>query len=861
MENREFHDRLIDSLLKELIGGETPPDLKQRILDRADAGEMPFDFSKLAPARRSWARWVAPLAAAALVMASVGGFFMLNRFGPRLDFPANDPFARITKRVGQVQVDGNSITTGPGSYCRLDLKDGSVVASDENTAVDLSRNKTTGGLALEHKKGRAYVDLARQKSPLIASCGDSRIEVTGTRFLTGLSQGVFGVAVLDGEVNYLHEGRSANVTKGQIAAYRDNAIAVTSTPLPQDAVEWVGQLDLDAKALLADFEAAGLRQPVQGIPDSGTYRVLSGRWELGREDGGVTIRQTDPYSTDAMIIFGRPGWAKGVMAAKFRVTAIKGALPSVSVTLWEGDHSDSFGLRRQLPDLVKSGGWVELRVPFEVLPGDRMIVDQMSAWPEDASEKRVLYRFEKNPANSLPGRKRVACSIGVMTENCSVEFRDLRLEDGVPAGEAKPLVFYKFNEGKGNIVRDISGAGEPLDLTIQKPECVRWVANGLEINGSALLTSKTASKLAAAWRECGGLTIEFWGTTDRRTIPNQRYCTTKMVWRDGSSFVHSMHGVVPGGTGFYVVTFTRKGDGFVMGTFIEAGKFLSDKSFDAPIGKMVADSPFSLQIAPNDDQKAHPSVRSWMGKVYSVKVYKGALSVEEIKRHYEQERAGILDAAFVRRYVDGEVILQDDFEKGLDNWETVSAGDEFWRFGVRSPRFESAKDSRDVCIEQVKRRDGMSNALMIDGTKGLRGVRMRKSLTGLSFSVEYDLYQFAPPRGAKSSSFNTSFMDMTHVVKWTTVKPQSDVKFEDKWEHWRVEYVVSEQHLDTTSLYMKRYKDGELHSEAQLECQEVAAMPWASEAKACIDNVKIRELIWDEPGSTTASVLNTDKKN
>src|SRR5687767_150529 len=67
-----FHDRLIDRALAEVIGGETPPDLSERILAAESEGNhptaTPLTTPKAAHSRRWWAMAVAAML---LVGASV----------------------------------------------------------------------------------------------------------------------------------------------------------------------------------------------------------------------------------------------------------------------------------------------------------------------------------------------------------------------------------------------------------------------------------------------------------------------------------------------------------------------------------------------------------------------------------------------------------------------------------------------------------------------------------------------------------------------------------------------------------------------------------------------------------------------
>ena len=79
------------------------------------------------------------------------------------------------------------------------------------------------------------------------------------------------------------------------------------------------------------------------------------------------------------------------------------------------------------------------------------------------------------------------------------------------------LALYAF-DGDGNVVRDRSGVGEPLDLTIETPAAVRRTPGGLEVTGEARIAGDgPATKIIDAVRATGGVTIEAWLTPAEKT--------------------------------------------------------------------------------------------------------------------------------------------------------------------------------------------------------------------------------------------------------------------------------------------------------------------------------------------------------
>ncbi len=75
-----------------------------------------------------------------------------------------------------------------------------------------------------------------------------------------------------------------------------------------------------------------------------------------------------------------------------------------------------------------------------------------------------------------------------------------------------PLALYTFAEGAGNVVRDVSGVGEPLDLLIGEETAVTWLPDGgLLLQAPTILaTEQAAAKLNSAIPANNELTLAVW---------------------------------------------------------------------------------------------------------------------------------------------------------------------------------------------------------------------------------------------------------------------------------------------------------------------------------------------------------------
>ncbi len=81
-----------------------------------------------------------------------------------------------------------------------------------------------------------------------------------------------------------------------------------------------------------------------------------------------------------------------------------------------------------------------------------------------------------------------------------------------PMGSSEGLLaLYLFNAGEGDIVRDVSGVGKPINLTIGNPENTEWTSDGLRVMGAANIRPKrNQEKIRRALIANGALTTEMW---------------------------------------------------------------------------------------------------------------------------------------------------------------------------------------------------------------------------------------------------------------------------------------------------------------------------------------------------------------
>jgi len=85
-------------------------------------------------------------------------------------------------------------------------------------------------------------------------------------------------------------------------------------------------------------------------------------------------------------------------------------------------------------------------------------------------------------------------------------------KSGRDRSPANPIVHYDFHKADAGVIRDVSGMGEPLNLSVQDPSAVQWLdGGGLRIVRPTLIASSApAAKVVEAVKQAKAVTIEAW---------------------------------------------------------------------------------------------------------------------------------------------------------------------------------------------------------------------------------------------------------------------------------------------------------------------------------------------------------------
>ncbi len=222
---------------------------------------------------------------------------------------------------------------------------------------------------------------------------------------------------------------------------------------------------------------------------------------------------------------------------------------------------------------------------------------------------------------------------------------------------------YLFNEGKGGVIEDVSGAGESLDLKVRDESAVKWLPRGLLVHSpTALVSARPAAKIAEACRKSHELTVEAWimpasaaqigparilslsaGPAARDFTlgqgedngPNPSRFTMRLrttsTGEAGMPGIMSDEGVVKVGLTHLVVARNRAGSAAFYVDGLERGR--------QPVGGDFSKwKEYRLALA---DEPAPEGGQTWLGAYYLVAIYSRALSAEDVAQHFRAGPTGL----------------------------------------------------------------------------------------------------------------------------------------------------------------------------------------------------------------------------
>ncbi|MCG8586751.1 MAG: hypothetical protein MI757_18770, partial [Pirellulales bacterium] len=211
------------------------------------------------------------------------------------------------------------------------------------------------------------------------------------------------------------------------------------------------------------------------------------------------------------------------------------------------------------------------------------------------------------------------------------------------------LVLYNFDETDGNVVRDRSGTGPPLDLKIENPNRVARNDGRLRLTGSTRITSlRPATKIIDACKKSRELSVEAWiqPANTRQAGPARIFSISRdtsnrnlTVGQDGDKYdvrlrtTSTSNNGLPStaspnqsvSTKLTHVVYTRDSSG-------RARIYLNgNQRAEKKVAGALANWDSSYRLVLGNEQSGD---RAWLGDMHLIAIYSRSLSVAEVKRNF-----------------------------------------------------------------------------------------------------------------------------------------------------------------------------------------------------------------------------------
>jgi hypothetical protein len=207
------------------------------------------------------------------------------------------------------------------------------------------------------------------------------------------------------------------------------------------------------------------------------------------------------------------------------------------------------------------------------------------------------------------------------------------------------VALYSFQDGSGELIRDVSGSDKPLDFKIADPSAVRWTEEGLVVESATVMTNDEPKRLTRALKKSSSITIEAWVTpADTKQSGPARIVslsagTTQRnftLGQDGDHYDVRLRTTRTDGNGLPSLASTQ-GAVEVRPTHIAFTRDRSGRTMLYVDGEQTAsgdgggdfsnwDEGFSLALA-NETTRDRP----WRGTLHLVAIYDRELTAEEIQ--------------------------------------------------------------------------------------------------------------------------------------------------------------------------------------------------------------------------------------
>ena len=279
-----------------------------------------------------------------------------------------------------------------------------------------------------------------------------------------------------------------------------------------------------------------------------------------------------------------------------------------------------------------------------------LVAEELRVWKDrnGVEIQAILLTVESEQIRLLKNGKEYYFDVSLLSDEDQAYIRD-RASSGTRAAEGL-LALYDFGLNEGSIVKDVSGVEPALDLQIANNKAVKRVKGSLEVRGQTMIKSiKVPTKIIKAIKDTGQLTVEAWvrpanlkqagpariltiskDTSNRNFTLGQdghrydlRLRTSKTSLNGLPSLASPANGVT---TQLTHLAYLRERSG--KARFYVNGKQVAEKT----VAGDLKDWNGNYRLALGNEFSNN---RAWLGTYHLLAIYGRALTVQEVKMHFE----------------------------------------------------------------------------------------------------------------------------------------------------------------------------------------------------------------------------------
>jgi hypothetical protein len=224
-----------------------------------------------------------------------------------------------------------------------------------------------------------------------------------------------------------------------------------------------------------------------------------------------------------------------------------------------------------------------------------------------------------------------------------------------------PVLLYTFKEGRGDVIHDVSGIGEPINLTMDDPGAMSWIpGGGISIDSITVAQNeKPATKVINACMASNEITIEAWvkpasddqggparivtcsidGSNRNFTLAQEnakpangyqiRLRTTNTNANGSDPRIEAANTLIMGEISKLAYTRNKAGEAH----FYVNGELRDSMNIGGDFSNWVPDH--QMAIGHEIDKAGE---RSWLGEIYLIAIYDRALTQDEIQDKARQDK-------------------------------------------------------------------------------------------------------------------------------------------------------------------------------------------------------------------------------